>query len=77
MIINTDYYYKEEWQYQTIQLDTGTLDIVRSQNYKILDKIQHSVDIIPMTDSAWEYLFKAYGYDALMRHNKGLLNGKI
>jgi hypothetical protein len=57
MLLDTDYYYREAWQYQTIRLDTEDLSIQRAQNYMINGKIQHSTDIIHVGDKGWDYLF--------------------
>ncbi len=70
MLLDTDYYYQEGWQYQTIQVNVDTLDIIRSQNYKINGEMQHSVDTITVNDKDWYPLFKRWGYKALIKYKE-------
>mgnify|MGYP000482405299 FL=1 len=70
MLLDTDYYYREDWQYQTIRLDTNDLSIQRAQNYKINGVIQHSTDIISVGDAGWESLFVSYGYRAYIKYQQ-------
>ncbi len=71
MIINTKYYYQEGWQYQTIKVNTKNLDMIRQQNWKDKDGvIMDTIDIIPIKDKGWDYLFKTHGYPALKLFNQ-------
>ena len=69
MLIPTDYYYREDWQYQTIELDLYTLSIVRKQNFRdAKGDIVDSTDIININHRDWDSLFRRYGHKAYVKY---------
>ena len=70
-LIETDYHYLEDWQYQRIYIDFETLNIHRRQNMKDKDgMIFHTEDILTQNDEGWAHLFRTYGSKTLVRYVK-------
>ena len=65
--IETDYKYKEDWQYQHIFVCVNTFNMKRIQNFRNGNGfIEHSEDLIKAGESGWEILFRNYGFPKLI-----------